>query len=135
MTLSSGEDFQQVLDLAAELRDQGGTPEDSLTLLRQAVALAAAGITQRVAHEEVDDEFQHGIAHASADRLIQMTRDLFKQATPRCWREVILLCDVLAVRAQGMRLPVAIGEAPARREKAIGFALQAAQRALRRQRP
>lgn len=134
MTLSSGEDFQQVLDLAAELRDQGGTPEDSLTLLRQAVALAAAGITQRVAHEEVDDEFQHGIAHASADRLIQVTRDLFKQATPRCWREVILLCDVLAVRAQGMRLPVAIGEAPARREKAIGFALQAAQRALRRQR-
>ncbi|QLQ08409.1 MAG: hypothetical protein HZY76_22085 [Anaerolineae bacterium] len=61
-------------------------------------------------------------------------RDLFKEATPRCWREVILLADALALRADVLRLPSAIGDAPAQREKAIGAALQSAQRALRRQR-
>ncbi len=130
----AADDVEQVLDLAAELRKNGGTPEDSLVLLRQAVMLAAAGMTQRVAHETIDETFQETIAQANAERLIQLARDLFKQAPPRGWREVILLADALAVRAHVLRLPPAVSEAPARREKAIGFALQAAQRALRRQR-
>ncbi len=134
MTPFSAGETQQVLQLAAELRDNGGTPEDSLVLLRQAVLLAAEGITQQVAHEDLDETFRQSIDQANAEHLIRVARDLFKEATPRCWREVILLADALAVRGRVLRLPPAIGEAPARRENAIGFALQAAQRALRRQR-
>lgn len=134
MTPYSADDVQRLLDLVAELRANGGTPEDSLVLLRQAVLFAAGGITQQVVHEEIDETFRHSIDQANAERLIQVARDLFKVATPRHWREVILLADALALRARVLRLPAAIGEAPARREKAIGSALQSAQRALRRRR-
>ncbi len=134
VTISSADDALQIIALATELRTNGGTAEDSLVLLRQAVLFAAHGLAQRVTHEELDETFHDAVEQANAERLIQLARDLFKEATPRCWREVILLADALALRADVLRLPSAIGDAPAQREKAIGAALQSAQRALRRQR-
>ena len=128
----TGSDYERALVLLADLRERSGTPDESLQLWRLAVAAAAGAISPRGERAEIVAAVQTTLPRARADQLIQMSRDLLKQANPRAWRAVILLAEALALRARILRLPNAIAEAPARREQAIGFALSQAQRALKR---
>ena len=128
----AGSDYERALVLLADLRERPGTPDESLQLWRLAVAAAASAMTRRGERAETVSGMVATLSLARADQLIQTSRDLFKQANPRAWRGVILLAEALALRARVLRLPIAIAEAPARREQAIGFALSQAQRALKR---
>jgi ATP-dependent DNA helicase DinG len=128
----AGSEYERGLALLNDLRERPGAPDETLQLWRLAVAGAAAAITPRGERGETASEILAALPHARADQLIQMSRTLLKQANPRAWRGVILLAEALALRARVLRLPIAIGEAPARREQAIGFALAQAQRALKR---
>ncbi|MFZ1550551.1 MAG: ATP-dependent DNA helicase [Anaerolineae bacterium] len=128
----AGSDYERALVLLADLRERSGTPDESLQLWRLAVAAAASAMARRGERAETVSGMVATLSLARADQLIQTSRDLFKQANSRAWRGVILLAEALALRARVLRLPIAIAEAPARREQAIGFALSQAQRALKR---
>ena len=128
----AGSDYARGLALLVDLRQRPATPDETMHLWRLAIAGAAAAMSPTGERGETATGVLAALPAARADQLLQMSRALFKQANPRAWRGVILLAEALALRAQALRLPIAIGETPARREQAIGFALAQAQRSLKR---